>query len=71
KVTVNGSDTAGYDKAKVERFNCHKMGHFARELRVPRNQENKTRNQETTRRTMNMEDTSSKAMMEINEVGFN
>nr|GEW71917.1 hypothetical protein [Tanacetum cinerariifolium] len=71
KVTVNGSDTAGYDKAKVECFNCHKMGHFVRELRVPRNQENKTRNQKTTRRTMNMEDTSSKAMMEINEVGFN
>ncbi|GJZ31055.1 hypothetical protein Tco_0576102 [Tanacetum coccineum] len=26
KITINGSDTAGYDKSKVECFNCHKMG---------------------------------------------
>ncbi|GJW74182.1 putative ribonuclease H-like domain-containing protein [Tanacetum coccineum] len=30
RITINGSDTAGYDKSKVECFNCHKMGHFAR-----------------------------------------
>ncbi|GJW84199.1 ribonuclease H-like domain-containing protein [Tanacetum coccineum] len=33
KITINGSDTAGYDKSKVECFNCHKMGHFAKECR--------------------------------------
>nr|GEW97669.1 hypothetical protein [Tanacetum cinerariifolium] len=27
---------AGFDKLKVECFNCHKMGHFARECRSPR-----------------------------------
>nr|GEZ75375.1 hypothetical protein [Tanacetum cinerariifolium] len=70
-ITINGSDTAGYDKAKVECFNCHKMWHFIREYRVPRNQENRTRNQETIRRIMNVEDISSKAMMEIDEAGFN
>ncbi|GJT93907.1 ribonuclease H-like domain-containing protein [Tanacetum coccineum] len=32
KITINGSDTAGYDKRKVECFNCHKLGHFAREF---------------------------------------
>nr|GEY29583.1 hypothetical protein [Tanacetum cinerariifolium] len=46
------------------------MGHFARECRVPRNHENRTRNQETTRRTVNVEDTSSKAMVAIDGAGF-
>nr|GEX96361.1 hypothetical protein [Tanacetum cinerariifolium] len=70
KITINGSDTVGYDKAKVECFNCHNIGHFTRECRVLRNQENRTRNQETTRRTINVEDTSSKAMVAIDEAGF-
>nr|GEZ37655.1 ribonuclease H-like domain-containing protein [Tanacetum cinerariifolium] len=38
--------------------------------RVPRNQKNKTRNQETTRRTVNVEDISSKAMVAIDRAGF-
>nr|GEV31094.1 hypothetical protein [Tanacetum cinerariifolium] len=63
-------DTTGYDKAKVECFNCHKMGYFARECRVPRNQENKTKNQETTRRTVIVKETSSKAMVAIDGAGF-
>nr|GEU88258.1 hypothetical protein [Tanacetum cinerariifolium] len=70
KITINGSDTASYDKAKVEYFNCHKMGHFAKECKVPRNQENKIRNKKTTRRIVNVEDTSSKEMVEIDGVGF-
>nr|GEY03111.1 hypothetical protein [Tanacetum cinerariifolium] len=28
KITINGSDTAGYDKTNVECFNCHKMEHL-------------------------------------------
>nr|GFA46620.1 hypothetical protein [Tanacetum cinerariifolium] len=31
KISIQGIDVAGFDKSKVECFNCHKMGHFARE----------------------------------------
>ncbi|GJV71958.1 putative ribonuclease H-like domain-containing protein [Tanacetum coccineum] len=39
KIFINANDTAGFDKSKVEYFNYHKMGHFARECRAPRNKE--------------------------------
>ncbi|GKA87631.1 putative ribonuclease H-like domain-containing protein [Tanacetum coccineum] len=65
KITINGSDTAGYDKSKVECFNCHKIGHLARECRGPRNQDSRNRNQDSSRRTVNVEETSSKAMVAI------
>ncbi|GJT87475.1 putative ribonuclease H-like domain-containing protein [Tanacetum coccineum] len=63
-------DTAGYDKSKVECFNCHKMGNFARECKGSRNQDSRNMNQDNSRRTINVEETSSKAMVAIDGASF-
>ncbi|GJU72163.1 hypothetical protein Tco_1263568, partial [Tanacetum coccineum] len=46
------------------------MGHFIRECRGPRNKDNINRNQDSSRRTVNMEEISSKAMLAIDGADF-
>nr|GEV99462.1 hypothetical protein [Tanacetum cinerariifolium] len=63
KISIQGTDVAGFDKSKVECFNCHKMSHFARECRAPRSQERGRR--ENYRQGSKEEEQAPKALMTI------
>ncbi|GKG04174.1 ribonuclease H-like domain-containing protein, partial [Tanacetum coccineum] len=66
-LNVNGNETIGFDKSKVKCYNFHKRGHFARECRAPRNQDNK--NKEILRRSVPMETSSSIDLVSCDGLG--
>nr|GEW76931.1 xylulose kinase-1 [Tanacetum cinerariifolium] len=43
KLQFDTKDPVGFDKTKVECFNCHKIRHFARDYRAKENQDNRRR----------------------------
>ncbi|GJR40815.1 uncharacterized mitochondrial protein-like protein [Tanacetum coccineum] len=68
KFSMNSTETIGFDKSKVECYNCHTRGYFSRECRAPRNQEN--RNKENTRRVVPVETTTSNALVSCDGSGY-
>nr|GEW20452.1 putative ribonuclease H-like domain-containing protein [Tanacetum cinerariifolium] len=58
-IGANGTTSIGFDMSKVECYNCHRKGHFARECRNPRD----TRNKDTQRRNIPVETTTSNALV--------
>ncbi|GJX77748.1 putative ribonuclease H-like domain-containing protein [Tanacetum coccineum] len=66
-VMVNGNETIRFDKSKVECYNCHKRGHFARECRALRDQENKNRE---NIKSVPVETTTSNALISCDGLGL-
>nr|GFC68247.1 hypothetical protein [Tanacetum cinerariifolium] len=59
---ANGTISIGFDMSKVECYNCHRRGHFARECRLPKD----TRSNvpvETQRRNVPVETSTSNALV--------
>nr|GEX75843.1 ribonuclease H-like domain-containing protein [Tanacetum cinerariifolium] len=68
EMDIKWNMAAGFDKSKVECFNCHKMSHFARECRAPRSQDRGRR--DTYKQGSKAEEQAPKALMAIDGMGW-
>ncbi|GJR42397.1 ribonuclease H-like domain-containing protein [Tanacetum coccineum] len=66
KNSTNGSETIGFNKSKVECYNCHKRGHFVREYMAAR----ENRNREPVRRNVTVETIETKALVAQDGLGY-
>nr|GEV53398.1 ribonuclease H-like domain-containing protein [Tanacetum cinerariifolium] len=66
-LNLNGNETVAFDKTKVKCYNFHKRGHFAKECRAPRAQDNK--NRESTRMNVPVKTTNSTAFVSCDGFG--
>ncbi|GKA35495.1 putative ribonuclease H-like domain-containing protein [Tanacetum coccineum] len=66
KINANGSEAIGFNKSKVECYNCHKKGDFIRECGALR----ENRNREPVRRNVTVETTKTKSLVAQDRLGY-
>ncbi|GJZ01689.1 ribonuclease H-like domain-containing protein [Tanacetum coccineum] len=67
KLDLNGKETVGFDRTKVECYNYHRRGHFVRECRTRRNQGN--RNRDDLRRNAPVDTSTTNALVVQDGIG--
>nr|GFB61850.1 hypothetical protein [Tanacetum cinerariifolium] len=67
ELTINDNETISFDKFNVECYNCHKRGHFVRECRASRNQDNKDK--ESSRRSVPVKTSTSITLVSCDGLG--